>query len=115
LTGTTAVDEGLWERVEALIPPKPRRFRNPGRKRLNDRRAMDGVLFVLHTGIAWRHLPRGLGYGSGVTCWRRLRERQEAGVWARLHRGLLADLDRRITPKKWALWKVPNEPKMRKP
>jgi transposase len=42
LTGTTAVDEGLWERVEALIPPKPRRFRNPGRKRLNDRRAMDG-------------------------------------------------------------------------
>ena len=94
MTGTTAVDEGLWERVEALIPPKPRRFRSPGRKRLNDRRATDGMLFVLHTGIAWRHLPRELGYGSGVTCWRRLREWQEAGVWARLRRGFLAELDR---------------------
>jgi transposase len=65
LTVTIAVDDGLWERVEALIPAKPRRFRNPGRKRLDDRRAMNGMLFVLHTGIAWRHLPRELSYARG--------------------------------------------------
>jgi transposase len=94
LTVTIAVDDGLWERVEVLILAKPQRFRNPGRKRLDDRRAMNGILFVLHTGIAWRHLPRELSYGSGVICWRRLREWQEAGVWARLHLGLLAELDR---------------------
>ena len=60
---------------------------------MDNRRAMNGILLVLHMGVAWRHLSRELGYGSGVTCWRRLREWQEAGVWARLHRGLLAELD----------------------
>jgi transposase len=94
MSGTITVDDGLWDRLEALIPVKRRRFRSPGRKRLDDRRAMNGILFVLHTGIAWRHLPQELGYGSGVTCWRRLREWQHAGVWERLHRGLLAELDR---------------------
>ena len=94
MTGKIAVDDGLWERIEALVPAKPRRSRNPGRKRLDDRQAMNGILFVLHTGVAWRHLPQELGYGLGVTCWRRLREWQEAGVWVRLHHGLLVELDR---------------------
>ena len=51
-----------------------------------------GVLFVLHTGIAWEHLPQELGFGSGMTCWRRLAEWTEAGVWPRLHEVLLAEL-----------------------
>jgi len=34
-------------------------------------------------------LPQEMGYGSGVTCWRRLRDWQEAGVWERLHQTLL--------------------------
>jgi transposase len=63
-----------------------------GRKRLCDRQALQGILFVLHTGIAWTHLPRELGFGSGVTCWRRLDEWQRAGVWERLHAELLARL-----------------------
>lgn len=51
-----------------------------------------GILFVLHTGIAGEHLPQELGFGSGMTCWRRLAEWTEAGVWPRLHQALLARL-----------------------
>ena len=47
---------------------------------------------MLHTGISWTHLPLELGFGSGVTCWRRLDEWQKAGVWERLHALLLARL-----------------------
>jgi transposase len=57
-----------------------------------DRQVLDGILFVLHTGIAWGDLPKQLGYGSGVTCWRRLRDWQAAGVWERLHETVLAEL-----------------------
>ncbi len=50
------------------------------------------ILFVLHTGIAWEHLPQELGYGSGMTCWRLLAEWDKAGVWQRLHEILLDQL-----------------------
>jgi transposase len=86
------VSDELWALVEPLLPMKVRRFRYPGRKRLSDRRALQGILFVLHTGIAWQQLPRELGLGSGVTCWRRLDEWQRAGVWAELHALSLARL-----------------------
>ena len=86
------VSDELWELVEPLLPKRERRFRYPGRRRLPDREALQGILFVLHTGIAWRHLPLELGFGSGSTCYRRLVEWQEAGVWERLHALLLAEL-----------------------
>lgn len=86
------VSDGLWERVEPLLPAWPRRFRYPGRRPVDDRRVLSGILFVLHTGIAWEHLPQELGFGSGMTCWRRLRRWQQAGVWQRLHELLLAEL-----------------------
>lgn len=86
------VSDALWERVELLLPRVERRFRFPGRKRLPDRQALQGILFVLQTGIAWRHLPLELGFGSGSTCYRRLCEWQQAGVWRRLHALLLAEL-----------------------
>jgi transposase len=86
------VSDGLWERIEPLLPRWHRRFRYPGRRPLDDRSVLSGILFVLHTGIAWEHLPRELGFGSGMTCWRRLRLWQEAGVWQRLHELLLAEL-----------------------
>jgi transposase len=91
-TAPWVVPDELWQLVEPLLPKKERRFRYPGRKRLPDRQALCGILFVLHTGIAWRHLPLELGYGSGATCWRRLDEWQQAGVWERLHELLLARL-----------------------
>ena len=84
--------EGLWERIAPLLPARQRRFRNPGRKPLDDRRVLQGILFVLHTGIGWEHLPQELGFGCGMTAWRRLRSWQQAGVWEKLHELLLAEL-----------------------
>ena len=84
----------LWDRIKPLLPkPKTRRFRYPGRKPVEDRKALTGILFVLKTGIAWEDLPQEMGCGSGMTCWRRLRDWQQAGVWQRLHEALLAELN----------------------
>ncbi len=74
------VDDMLWTRIAALLPPQPARPKG-GRPRLSDREALNGILFVLKAGIPWEHLPQDLGYGSGMTCWRRLHDWQEAGAW----------------------------------
>jgi transposase len=86
------VSDQLWEIVSPLIPSVKRRHRYPGRKRIDDRRVLTGILFVLKTGIAWEHLPKEMGCGSGMTCWRRLHEWQQQGVWQRLHEAMLAKL-----------------------
>ena len=87
------LDDDLWAEIEPLLPPpKPRRFRHAGRKPIDDRKALTGVLFVLSSGIPWEMLPQEMGCGCGMTCWRRLRAWQEAGVWERLHRVLLEKL-----------------------
>jgi transposase len=86
------VSDEFWEIVEPLIPVVPRRFKHPGRKRIPDRQVLTGILFVLQTGIPWEHLPQEMGCGSGMTCWRRLHEWQEQGVWQQLHEVLLARL-----------------------
>ena len=82
------VTDDLWAVIEPLLP-KPRRYPKGGRPRVDDRAALTGILFVLKTGIPWEYLPPELGCGSGMTCWRRLRDWQKAGVWNRLHRLLL--------------------------
>ena len=89
---TTPVDEEFWKLIEPLLPLRKRRSRNPGRKRLDDRRTVAGIPFVLRTEIAWQQLPQELGYGSGMTCWRRLKEWEQAGVFQTLHERLLAQL-----------------------
>lgn len=86
------VSDGLWARIEPLLPRVERRYRYPGRKRVPDRQALTGILFVLKTGIPWEDLPQEMGCGSGMTCWRRLRDWNEAGVWERLHQVLLDEL-----------------------
>jgi transposase len=87
------LDDDLWKLIEALLPPpKPRRTRYPRRKRLEDRKELSGILIVLESGIPWEMLPKEMGCGSGMSCWRRLRAWQEAGVWDRLHEVLLARL-----------------------
>src|SRR3954452_24001508 len=83
------VSDELWELIEPLLPKVKRRYRYAGRKRLDDRKVLTGILFVLQTGIPWEYLPQEMGCGSGMTCWRRLRDWQEAGVWRELHRVLL--------------------------
>ncbi|MGP8304492.1 IS5 family transposase [Streptomyces inhibens] len=87
------VDDELWSRIEPLLPSSPDVQRRPGRKKaLEDRKVLCGILFVLYTGIQWEWLPRELGFGSGMTCWRRLRDWNDAGVWQRLHEVLLDEL-----------------------
>ncbi|MEU4154247.1 IS5 family transposase [Streptomyces sp. NPDC026659] len=88
------VSDDLWGRIEPLLPLRQRRSHNPGRLPLDDRRCLQGILFVLHTGIQWEWLPQELGFGSGMTCWRRLRDWHEAGVRDRLHQVLLTELHR---------------------
>ena len=84
--------DDLWTAIEPLLPPPPPRKTGAGRPRIPDRDALRGVLFVLRTGIPWEYLPAEMGCGSGMTCWRRLRDWNEAGVWARLHAVLLKRL-----------------------
>lgn len=86
------LDDKLWKFIEPLLPKKKRRFRYPGRKPIADRAALTGILFVLKTGIPWEYLPKEMGCGSGMTCWRRLRDWQKAGVWDKIHRVLLSKL-----------------------
>lgn len=86
------IEDGLWARIEPLLPVVPRNHRRPGRKRLDNRKVLCGILFVLYTGIRWEFLPQELGFGSGMTCWRRLRDWNEAGFWQKLHELLLVDL-----------------------
>lgn len=82
------VPDDLWAIVEPLLPPEPPKPKG-GRPGVPDRAALTGIIFVLKSGIPWEMLPRELGCGSGMTCWRRLRDWQDAGVWDRLHRNLL--------------------------
>lgn len=82
------ISQKLWQDLEPLVPvckPSPK----GGRPRCDDRAAFNGILFILMTGIPWEDLPRELGFGSGMTCWRRLRQWQAEGVWDRLHQALL--------------------------
>ena len=62
-----------------------------GRPRADDRKTLEGILWVLRSGARWRDVPDE--YGSGTTCWRRLKEWEESGVWERLWRAILASLE----------------------
>jgi transposase len=86
------LNDELWQIIEPILPKKKRRFRYPGRKPISDRAALTGILFVLKTGIGWEDLPPEMGCGSGMTCWRRLRDWQKAGVWDKIHEVLLNKL-----------------------
>ena len=88
---SSLVSDVLWSIIEPLLPSFVRRPRG-GRPRVPDRAALTGTLFLLRTGIQWEMLPLELGCGSDITCWRRPRDWQEAGVWDRLHRELLCRL-----------------------
>jgi transposase len=83
----------LWKDLKPFIPPDPPRNRR-GRPVIPARKALKGILFVLKSGIPWEMLPKELGCGSGMTCWRRLRDWQKAGVWKEIHGVLLAELRR---------------------
>ena len=86
------ISDDLWNLIAPLLPPlrsKPK----GGRPRVPDRDCLRGIVFVLRSGIPWEMLPKELGC-SGMTCWRRLRDWQDAGVWGLIHFVLLDWLSR---------------------
>ena len=83
--------DDLWAAIVPLLPPHPPRPKG-GRPRVDDRAALTGILFVLRSGIPWEMLPAEMNCGCGMSCWRRLRDWQAAGVWRRLHQVLLERL-----------------------
>ena len=87
------VPDALWNLIEPLLPIPPSKPQG-GRPRLADRACLAGVIFVLRGGIPWRMLPKALGCGSGMTCWRRLRDWQQDGIWDLIHFALLDYLSR---------------------
>jgi transposase len=81
----------LWELIRPHLPEHNRRFWG-GRPPIDDRKALTGIIFVLKSGIPWQMLPQEMGCGSGMTCWRRLRDWQKAGVWDTVKQLLLDHL-----------------------
>ncbi|KGR56548.1 transposase [Xanthomonas vasicola] len=91
MTRRKEIPIALWKRIEPLIP-QVKRSPKGGRPRISDQQALNGIVYVMRTGVPWEDLPLELAYGSGMTCWRRLRDWQAAGVWHRLHQVLLTEL-----------------------
>ena len=85
------LSDDLWAVLEPLLPedlPKPK----GGRPRIPNKAVLTGILFILRTGTPWELLPKEMGCGSGMTCWRRLRDWQQAGVLEAMHQALLDKL-----------------------
>jgi transposase len=84
--------DDVWNSVEPLLPPPEPKVK-PGRPRVPDRACLTGILFVLKTGIPWEYLPSEIGCGSGMTCWRRLRDWQRSDTWRRVESILTGRLE----------------------
>jgi transposase len=80
-----------WQEIEPLLP----RDKSRGRPWADNRRVVEGILWVLKTGARWRDLPKE--YPSAATCWRRLGRWEKQGVWLKVWRAFLSELDARGT------------------
>ncbi|HEY7781483.1 MAG TPA: transposase [Ktedonobacterales bacterium] len=92
----TPLTDTQWTRIQPLLPPR----RREGRPRADDRRTLDGILYVLRAGCRWHDLPAT--YGSHITCWRRFTHWEADGTWSKVWRALLDTLDNQ-GKQAWAL------------
>jgi transposase len=84
------IPDELWARIDAMLPrhePSP----HGGRSRLDDRWCLEGIVWMLHSGARWQDLPDC--FPSPSTCWRRLKEWEETGVWEKVWQSMLGELD----------------------
>ena len=88
------VPNALWKEIEPLLP-KHAASPKGGRPPVSDRACLTGIVFLLKSGLPWNMLPPEMGCGSGVTCWRRMRDWTRQGVWPEVHRRLLRRLGKR--------------------
>lgn len=79
-----------WQRVKERLPARECSPRG-GRPRADDRACFEGILWVLHSGARWKDLPAR--FPSPSTCWRRLCEWEDAGVFVELWHTLIDELD----------------------
>ena len=84
---SSTLTRAQWRRIEPLLPP----YQGRGRRRADDRKVLNGILYVLKSGCRWCDMPRR--YGSYVTAWRRLKRWMEDGTWERIQQALLQELD----------------------
>ena len=84
------VSDSQWVLLRDLLQDPPRSELG-GRPRVPARECLEGVLWILKTGARWQDLPER--YPSPATCWRRLKEWSEAGVWEKAMRRLIRKLD----------------------
>jgi transposase len=84
------LSDAMWEEMEQLLP-KWKPGRKGGRPRVESRRVLEGILWILWTGAPWSALPGE--YPSASTCWRRLKQWEEDGTWLRIWRAFMAELD----------------------
>lgn len=84
--------ERMWKKLEPLLPQLPK-GKKGGRPWVDNRRCLEGILWVLKTGARWRDLPEE--YPSPSTCWRRMRKWADEGVWEKIMQEFLGELDAR--------------------
>ena len=84
--------DAQWEKIRPLLPKRPKRPQG-GRPPSDDRKVLEGILWILRSGARWQDLPEE--FPSPATCWRRLRDWEEQGVWLTISRAFLAELNER--------------------
>ena len=84
--------EAQWQKIAPLLP-KPPKQRKGGRPWIQNRRVLEGILWILRSGARWQDLPEKFPHPS--TCWRRLRDWEERGVWLNIWRTFLSELNQR--------------------
>ena len=86
----TFITDEQWKKLEALLP-KHKQSPKGGRKPIDNRNVFEGIVWVLRSGARWKDLPDW--YPSPSTCWRRLQQWEEQGVWLKIWRKFLSELD----------------------
>lgn len=87
------IPDVVWDRIITLLPSSIRRKKKTGRPRMDDRKAMSAIFYVLRTGCQWNALPRSLGASSTVHD--RFQEWRKAGVFKRMWIDGLAKYDKK--------------------